>query len=288
MANPKWPRKKKIAKLWQHIAWEGVIIPITLALATLVLPLVERQTASVAAQNPPMPTGPASGMVTNSANTSPIQLQPIVTNPAGRLAISLAITVLALLAFISLAHKAWYKRTYDPALVLQFEKEFFGEDMRLQRSKAAAALLVYSQTRDWSKVGNADEIEPVVDFLDNLGFYLYGNQTSERVLHQSFCHWILLYHQDGCDYITLRQTVPEGEKSTWEHVTYLVNEVSEIEAAKQGCRVEALRLSPQKYKKYLLEELAESEESYNDFKKVNPNLFTPGASEAAAAQPKPA
>jgi len=163
---------------------------------------------------------------------------------------------------------------YDPTLALHFEKELFYE-MNEQRGAAAAVLLLHAQYGDWEKVPRASDIEPVFDFFDNLGFYLYGSQISDRVLHQSFCHWILLYYQDGCSYIRQRQDEPEGEKSTWEYVEYLVKQVRDIEAAKQGCAADSLRLGPEKYKKYLLEEFDEAEDQFKeDCRKAQPGIFT--------------
>ena len=186
----------------------------------------------------------------------------------------LGIAVLWLVLAVCAAIKANFKRLYDPAMIFHFEKEF--EDMAESRGRAAAVLLLYSKTGDWKLVPNADELEPVLDFFDNLGFYLYGNQISERVLHQSFCHWILLYYQDGCSYIKHRQEGPEGEKSTWEHVGNLMEEIAEIEAAKQGCEREALKLGPKKYREYLLQEFEESDGDFQtQFKKDNPEFFTP-------------
>ncbi len=150
--------------------------------------------------------------------------------------------------------------------------------MAEQRGKAAAVLLLYSKLHEWDKIPSADDIEPILDFLDNLGFYLYGTQLSERVIHQSFCHWICLYYQEGNAYVSARREGAEGERSTWEHVEYLVQEVFAIEAAKQGCLPQDLKLNPRKYRKYLLEEFEEGDSDFKTaFMKAYPDIFVQDA-----------
>ncbi len=245
MSTIKWPKRKKIFKLSLYLDWEAAAIGFLLAIATYVGPSIQSSTHDVSQKS------------------------------CLRLVIAGILVIFAVAAGVSATYKAHLKRAYDPSLVLRFEKEFFS-DMTEQRGKAAAVLLQYSDTGDWGKIPDAAEIEPILDFFDNLGFYLYGNQLSERVLHQSFCHWIALYYQEGSSYIRQRQKGEEGEKSTWEHIEYLVSEVFEIESVKQGCSREALRLSQKKYRKYLLEELEEGEEAFKtEFRDAHPELFKP-------------
>ena len=196
----------------------------------------------------------------------------LVTNHGSQLLIFWLAVALWLGVGVSLAIKAHRRRVFDPTLVLKFEKEF--EDLSEERARAAGALLLYSLTGDWNKVPQGADIEPVLDFFDNLGFYLYGDQLSERVIHQSFCHWLVLYYHDGCSYIRIRQDGPDGERSTWEHIEFLITEVYDLEAAKQGCSREGLRLSPPKYKKYLMEEFDGGDDSFKaEFQKAHPMLF---------------
>jgi len=255
------------------LGWEATAITFLLALAAYSLPLFETPENKITVAVNLNLTNSTNAISTNLVSLPASTSEPVCsTGKTARLVIVAFLLIIAVIAAGSSAYKAHLKRVYDPTLVVQFEKEF--EEMKGQRGKAAAVLLLYSKLGDWGKTPSADEIEPIFDFFDNLGFYLYGSQVGERVLHQSFFHWICLYYQEGCTYIRLRREGVEGEKSTWEHVEYLVEEVFEIEATKQGCSPQSLKLSPEKYKKYLLEEFEEAEDEFkSDFRKSHPELF---------------
>ena len=172
----------------------------------------------------------------------------------------------------SLSYKAHIKKTYDPTLVREFEKEFFYE-MPKQRSRAAGVLLLYSKKQDWKAISNVSDIEPIFDFFDTIGFYFYGVQLSDRVIHQSFYHWIVLYYQTGNFYIKEARKGRDGENAVWEFVNPLVAAIVRIEAKKQNdCEVTQLTLTPEKYRKYLIDELGEDEEHFKRFSEQHPDL----------------
>jgi hypothetical protein len=251
MAKIIWPKiglGKRIGNMALGWSWEPVIITIVAAAVPVIFSTVPMTDVVKIV---------ATGVV--AAKVNPTFLWCII--PTG---------ILVILAVASLAYKASIQRMYDPTLELKFEEEF--SKMPAERSRAAGVLLLYSESGTFSGIDGAD-LGTVLDFFDNLGFYYYGKQLSERVIHQGFAHWLLLYYQHGQAYIEDRRNGPDCDKSTWEYIEDLVRYVAEIEAAKNEIEVTQLQIPPASYRKYLLEELGEDEEYYGEFGKAHPQLI---------------
>ena len=80
-------------------------------------------------------------------------------------------------------------RTYDPATVLPLDRQFFN-DMKEKQSKAAAICLQRLNNTQWKDIKSVDDVDEVLDFLTDVGFYLRGGQISDEVAHHHFFHWI--------------------------------------------------------------------------------------------------
>jgi hypothetical protein len=84
-------------------------------------------------------------------------------------------------------------RTYDSALAFRFDDRFFDDEMRKARSKAAK-LLKESQGKLRRTDPELADIDDVLDFFEDLGFYQHGDQITPEVAHHHFYHWIRGYY----------------------------------------------------------------------------------------------
>ena len=151
--------------------------------------------------------------------------------------------VLSLVLILFQSCLKYAKDKYDPTLALHYEKTF-DEDMKSARSKAAQALKDHKH--HLSEIDNADYkkklevVDQVLDFLDNLGFYLKGEQISDAVMHQHFYYWIRGYWLAAQPYINAWRSKP-GEGPRWEHIETLFDATCEVECSTGKTRKERER-----------------------------------------------
>ena len=139
--------------------------------------------------------------------------------------------VLSLVLILLQSYLKYMKDKYDPTLALHYEQTF-DKEMEATRSKAAQSLK--ENKHNLSEIDNADfkkkleVIDPVLDFLDSLGFYLQGEQISDVVMHQHSYYWIRGYWIASQPYITAwRSKQREGPR--WEHIETLFEATCGIE-----------------------------------------------------------
>jgi len=127
-------------------------------------------------------------------------------------------------------HLRYRKEKYDPILALKYQDEFLG--MEDKRSKAAVALK--NRRNNLAEIfKNKEEldcIDAILDFLDDLGFYLEGDQISAEVMHQHFYYWIRGYWLACRPYIEKWQS-QENESPRWNHIKDLFEETCEVETS---------------------------------------------------------
>jgi hypothetical protein len=103
----------------------------------------------------------------------------------------LGLLIVALQTFLN-----YKKSKYDVSLALQYSDIFFDEDFNPKRFAAAS---VVRAAMDWDvetrKGENLLNAEPVLDVLEDLGFFLKNGQISDEVVHHFFSHWIQIYIQ---------------------------------------------------------------------------------------------
>jgi len=132
-------------------------------------------------------------------------------------------------AFISLILKDYRRRLYDPSLVLKYSDKFFGKEFEETRITAAKKCIDLVNGGDPEKVESPQDVDDVLDVLDDLGFWLEGEQISERVVYQFFAHWIQIYFEACEKYIlSKRKKCP----AMWEHMEPLYHEMMKLEAFK--------------------------------------------------------
>jgi len=147
-------------------------------------------------------------------------------------------TGIVLIVLLILKTRVEYKRRkYDYTLAFILDEWF--EKLELQRSEAAKVCKKYldlkSQKGDMEKWGDIaveerEKVEPVLDFFEDLGFYLHGDQISDEVAHHHYYHWLLGYYSILESYIEFYQKHdPNGEPSAYVWIEPLFNRLSEIE-----------------------------------------------------------
>jgi hypothetical protein len=131
-----------------------------------------------------------------------------------------------LLLFQMLAE--YRKRTYDPTWAIKFGDIFSSKEMRCSRYKAAKALKD-NQPKLGHDYYRCADIDAVLDFLEDLGFYMQGDQLTPEVAHHAFHHWIRGYYSAARNYLVAAQ---KTEPSKWEFVKMLFETTDEIEREK--------------------------------------------------------
>jgi len=129
----------------------------------------------------------------------------------------------------------YWRRTYDPTWMIKFDEKFDGEEMRGTRSKAAKAL-----KDDHARLASdgyvSSEINDILDFFEQVGFFMQGDQITPEVAHHAFHHWVRGYYSAANKYLEAAQ---RREPSNWEFVKRLfeiTNEVERERAKKKGKR----------------------------------------------------
>lgn len=143
--------------------------------------------------------------------------------------------IVAFVVLILLCLRAYFeyeRRTYDPDLASKFNERFDSERLRSERAAAANYILtnkgILGHDADFP-----NELNRILDFFDEVGYYVHGHQISPEVAHQYFYYWLRGFYQAAQDYIGRKHTT---EKTTWEYVSELFELTSEIEEKKSKGR----------------------------------------------------
>src|SRR5258708_39976904 len=110
----------------------------------------------------------------------------------------------AVLCFGVLVRMVWVKtnteckrRMYDPASVAFLQTAFDQLETDDKRNRAAEVCLRFLKTEGeekgrWNKIPKPEreEVEPVLDFFEDAGYYLNGDVFSDELAHHNFFHWI--------------------------------------------------------------------------------------------------
>jgi len=146
-----------------------------------------------------------------------------------------SVIVIAVILVVLLVIKTrleYRRRTYNPSLAFEFDKMFNSlEDARSEAAKVCKSLLaVPGQSRNWEAIPEGDrvKVEPVLDFLEDLGFYLEGDQFSDEVIHHHFFHWIRGWYSNLESYVQYYREV-RNQMAAYGHIKVLYARVSEIE-----------------------------------------------------------
>lgn len=148
-----------------------------------------------------------------------------------------ALAISVVLSLIFQFSAAFHEQTYKNDLVLRYQDRF-EDKLASERSEAAAAITEYLQKGNWDAVTNQDGIdsmEDVLGFFDELGFYWKHGEISSDVLYEHFYNDMRTYCQATMGYIHENQKAES--KADWEYAEPLFNELTRIEAKRNGMNV---------------------------------------------------
>ena len=170
-------------------------------------------------------------------------------------AIVTAIT--GLYIFLTYLWNRYREATFSPEWPLRFQDRFDRLAENRTRSRAASVCSHFISHKEWptdkSVIG---DVEEVLDFFEDLGFYMENWLLSPETLHHHFYHWARIYIQSAGNYIVLRQSL---EPTCWRHCRYLLDKLSRVEARLSRRRLSHLRLTNEKLLEYLSEEIMPDE-----------------------------
>jgi hypothetical protein len=155
------------------------------------------------------------------------------------------------------AYAEYRKLTYDPTVMFRYQETW--DEMKAERSRAARLIRDHPDKLASPKENQAllRDIDDPLDVLDDIGFYLKGDQISPEVAHQHFDHWIRGYSCAAHDYIDAWR---KEEPTRWEHVGFLYDKVTRIEAKRSKKRPNELCLTPTKIAEFLDDEISEGDD----------------------------
>ena len=153
------------------------------------------------------------------------------------------------LAFFAIQTFFEYRRkTHDPTWVLKYQEQFDSPAFVEKRVIAAKTLLKNLQDSN-NAIG--DEVDDVLDFFEDLGFYCKGDQISPEVIHHHFYYWLQPYFQATEQYVKGKRI---DDPAQWEHLDYISDLARKIEALKSKTPPEKLRAKASDLKDFLEEE----------------------------------
>jgi hypothetical protein len=144
---------------------------------------------------------------------------------------------LLLFAFTLVGWYEYRKRQCDPTWTLKYQQMWDG----MTKERAEAARTIVKNKSNLSKVkemrDELSSIDPVLDVLEDIGFYMQGDVISPETAHHHFFHWIRGYHQAASEYDWAYRAT---QRAAWEHIDELYETVMAIEAKKSGKTKEEL------------------------------------------------
>jgi hypothetical protein len=121
------------------------------------------------------------------------------------------------------------KRIYDSDLANKYQHDFDNPDM-INKRKMAAKAIKEELTENMDDAKNVtkwkEKVDDVLDFFEDLGFYVRGDQMSAQVAHHHFYYWLRSYWLLSKKYINHRR---EEEPEQWKNVEYLFKITAHIE-----------------------------------------------------------
>jgi hypothetical protein len=171
--------------------------------------------------------------------------------------ISLGLLV-ALTFLVIQTYLEYRRRTYDPAWVLKLQDMWESKE----EARATASRIIQEHKDILGKIEEHESllspIDDVLDMLEDIGFYMHGNQISPEVAHHHFYHWIRGYWCGAQDYIKAWQT---KEAARWQHLAELYDETSEVEVSIQGGKKAQLWRNDHQISEFLRQEIGEPPQS---------------------------
>jgi hypothetical protein len=144
----------------------------------------------------------------------------------------------------------YQKRTYDPTWLLKFIDIFDSEAMQCTRCKASR-FLKENRAKLADKECVSFDVNDLLDFFENLGFVMQGDQITAEAAHHAFHYWIRGYYSAARMYL---KTAREQEPSSWEFVEFLFDMADQIERERYENRLKDVTLLGEKETEEFLDE----------------------------------
>jgi hypothetical protein len=188
-------------------------------------------------------------------------------NASGLMGYFIGALVLAALCLVFLVRMVkvktdteYKRRTFDPVSIAFLQTAFDQLENDDKRDRAAKVCLKFLKTEGeekdrWKQIPKTEreEVEPVLDFFEDVGYYLNGDVFSDEIAHHNFFHWIRGWYSVLKSYIEFYQEEKDGEdeKTTYCWIESLYQRTAEIE--KEGTQKPKLWLTNLKDKQDFLE-----------------------------------
>jgi len=150
----------------------------------------------------------------------------------------------------------WYG-PFDVAAIAPLVERFESAAMESQFTLAAQRTLEIISRGSWQTVDHATDVEPVLDFLEDIGLQLTKNQISDELAHRYFFPTIYFYYSALKDYVKDHQT--KYGKATWRYTeplferTFLIERSVDDEAPRHPPKqeiIDFLKLDAEKCLKF--------------------------------------
>jgi hypothetical protein len=149
--------------------------------------------------------------------------------------------LLLMAALVFRMYLEYSRRTYDISTIMPLVNRSESDAMESQFTLAAQRTLEIISKGGWKTVDHVTDVEPVLDFLEDVGLLLATDQVSDEIAHHYFFLMTYFYFAALKDYIRDRQASTYG-KATWRYVEPLFERTFLIE---RGLDDEAPRQPPQ-------------------------------------------
>jgi hypothetical protein len=132
---------------------------------------------------------------------------------------------------------AYTEKTHDPAFVWTLQSNWDSADGYARRRLAAKTLRecqghLTEITANEATLANIDD---ALDLIEDVGFYVFGDQISPEAARHHFFYWIQGYWFCARDYI---EAVRKHDPTRWENIRPLFEVTASIERAKKDFSAE--------------------------------------------------
>lgn len=174
-------------------------------------------------------------------------------HPTSKVFLALVIGVAIIWLFQTWAE--YVRRTYDLTAFNAFQTRWDSRQAQQWRARAAkllkSAQTVAAVRTNREALSDADD---TLDLIEEIAFYVVGNQVSPEAAHHHLWHWIRGYWFSARNYIGVLRKNP-STVTVYEYIEKLYGVVSEIETERSGCPGNTLSLDAAQIDEFLTEEM---------------------------------
>jgi hypothetical protein len=168
------------------------------------------------------------------------------------MAVSFGVLCLMIVLMGIRTYLEFQRRTFDVSTILPLVQEYESAGMETKFTLAARKTLEIITYGDWQGLNDVTDVEPVLDFLEDVGLQLARNQISDELAHHYFFPIVQAYYLILKDYIEANRK--KYGTATWEYIEPLFERTFLIEKKKDK---DSLRHPPQHELTQLIKQDAE-------------------------------